>query len=465
MIRLSPESAAMMIVTLVPPVVMTSIGHGVRAGMLLAMIAAAGMLIEFGGGTAQMLAFGRANLMQAFSVLALVPAAAALSRPVSVMRQRLALLGDLEAGFDPRKGFEATLGELAEILRRSTGAEVVALVLPSAAGATAVLNTVGDGSFGAGAEVHRRIEALLGGLPACAMSFERRRSLGPRVHVHGPGSPAAGTDGRLGDLAALLDVRSLIISPLMRYGRAHGHVVLGRRATASLDQDASALAEAAPELLRMIETADLVDKLQEESAAHERSRIGLDLHDSAIQPYLGLKYAVEALAMRVAPGHPLHGQVRSLVELVDTEIAELREVVAGLRAGAPRGDNALVPAVRRQARRFSSLFSVDVHLDLPEQLKIGRELAAALFHMLNEALNNVRRHTPARQVWVGLIQTDDAVTLTVRDDAGSVRGTPMPEFLATSLAERTAAMGGTLAITRPDGLNTQTTITVPSRRG
>lgn len=465
LIRLSPASAAMMVVTLVPPVVMTSIGHGVRTGMLLAMIAALGMLVEFDFSVAQMLAFDRANLLQAFCVLALVPAAAALSGPVSVIRQRMALLGDLEAGFDPRKGLDATLNGLAEILRRSTGAEVAALVLPSAAGATTVLNTAGDGSFGAGAEVHRQIEAWLDGLPACALSFEQRRPFGPRVQVHGPATPAAEVGRQLGELAALLDVRTLIISPLMRYGRAHGHVVLGRRATASLAQDATALAEAAPELLRMIETADLVDKLQEESAAHERSRIGLDLHDCAIQPYLGLKYAVGALALRIAPEHPLHGQVRALVELVDTEIGELREVVAGLRAGGPRGDNALVPAVRRQARRFARLFGIDVHLDLPEQFKISREHAAALFHMLNEALNNVRRHTPARQVWVGLIQTDDAVTLTVRDDAGSVRGTPMPEFVATSLAERTAAMEGALAITRADGLDTLITITVPSRRG
>ena len=56
--------------------------------------------------------------------------------------------------------------------------------------------------------------------------------------------------------------------------------------------------EAAPELLRIVEQAALVDQLQDENASHERARIGRDLHDSAIQPYLGLKYAVEALARR-----------------------------------------------------------------------------------------------------------------------------------------------------------------------
>ena len=37
--------------------------------------------------------------------------------------------------------------------------------------------------------------------------------------------------------------------------------------------------------------------LNEEMAAHARVRIGRDLHDSAIQPYLGLRYAIEALPL------------------------------------------------------------------------------------------------------------------------------------------------------------------------
>ena len=82
------------------------------------------------------------------------------------------------------------------------------------------------------------------------------------------------------------------------------------------------------------------------AAAAERERIGRDLHDSAIQPYLGLKYAVEAVALRIAPDNPARREVDTLVALVNAEVGELREFISGLRSGEPKGDNALLPAVR-----------------------------------------------------------------------------------------------------------------------
>jgi len=297
----------------------------------------------------------------------------------------------------------------------------------------------------------------------CTVSHVRGRWRWLRggTRVHGDAAAPPALRACMDEIAHMLEAPRIVVLPLRRYDRRYGHLIVGHCGARGASQDPEALTKAAPELIRMIEQAALVDQLQDESAAHERARIGRDLHDSAIQPYLGLKYAVECVALRIPPDNPARAEVDALADLVNGEVSSLRELISGLRTGNENGDSALVPAVRRQARRFALLFGIDVQLDCPEWLPTTRELAGALFHMVNEALNNVRKHTAARRVWIALSTVDGAFRFVVRDDAGTAAGRPVPDFRPTSLTERAAELGGTLTIDRPDGLNTELTITIP----
>ena len=81
------------------------------------------------------------------------------------------------------------------------------------------------------------------------------------------------------------------------------------------------------------ERSDLLEQLQRETAAHERERIGRDLHDSAVQPYLGLKYGLEALARQAGAHNPISPKIAELVRMTTEELQTLRDVVSGLRSG------------------------------------------------------------------------------------------------------------------------------------
>jgi len=453
----------MMFVTLIHPVVLTTIGYGVGHGVLLSAVAAAGMLLDANSVLLQLPGPNRWGGLIDLAVLLLMPAAALLARPMRVLHRWLALIGELETRLDPRRGLEPICTELVERLRGGTQADVVALVLPSKVGAPAMIASREDGGFRAKALAHAQLEQLLAPALQTPLSYVQRRWWDPRpcLRLHGKGTPPRTLLEPLGELARLLDVRSLHVVPLSRYERQYGHFVIGYRGLRSADQDLSALAGAAPELLRIIEQAALVDQLQEESASHERARIGRDLHDSAIQPYLGLKYAVECVALRIPADNPARTEVDALAELVNAEVASLRELISGLRTGGQHGDNALVPAVRRQARRFALLFGIEVDIDCPEALATTRALAGALFHMLNEALNNIRKHTPARHVWIALRSDESGLDLRVRDDAGSVSGRARADFHPHSLNQRVGELGGSLQIRLHDGLNTELAIRIP----
>jgi signal transduction histidine kinase len=461
--KLFVGSRMMMIITLVHPVVLASIGFGVAPGFALAVFASAGILYADYRALAKLVALGGLDALPGLLVLAVVPAAAFIARPMSVLRQRLALIGELEAQLDPRRGLQPICAALVERLRAGTQADVVALILPSSRGAPAMLASREDGSFRAKDEVHARLESLLVTAPDCPVSFVRRRwwDLRPRIRLHGKAPAARALATPLGELAGTLGVRCLHVIPLTRYTQRHGHFVVGYLHTRSPMQNVPALSGAAQELLRIVEQATLVDQLQEESASHERARIGRDLHDSAIQPYLGLKYAVECVALRIAPDNPARADVEALAALVNGEVTALRELISGLRTGNENGDNTLVPAVRRQARRFAALFGIDVEVVCNDSLPTTRALAASLFHMVNEALNNIRKHTVARHVRVALSMASGQIYLAIRDDGGQIRGKRAAEFRPKSLSERVAELGGSLQISHPDDLNTELQILIP----
>ena len=461
-LQLTAGATNMLVLTLVQPVVVASIGYGVRRGLELALFAALGVLIDFSNPLVQSLDNTLSRALPAVGVLALVPAAALLSRPLSVLRQRLALVSEIEASLDPRRGLQVVAALLVDQLRIGTSAQVVGLVLPSASGGPATLCNAAEGAFRASDQVHLQLEALLADTPGVAVTHVRRRRWRPAsgTRVLGGVAPAALCE-RMETLAELLEVRTLVVVPLSRYQRRHGHLLLGLAGAGNRSQDVMALAQAAPELLRIVELAALVDQLQETSAGQERARIGRDLHDSAIQPYLGLKYAVECLALRIPHDNPARGEVDALAELVNGEVAMLRELISGMRSGSNPGDSALVPAVRRQARRFALLFGIDVEVDCPESLATTRALADSLFHMVNEALNNIRKHSGARRVWITMSVQASLFRLAVRDDGGSQLGRPAPPFEPASLSERAHELGGTLHVSQPDGLNVELVVQIP----
>jgi signal transduction histidine kinase len=460
--KLSTTGTMMLAVTLVHPVVLASIGYGVAQGVVLAVFAAIGLLLDGDSVLMRGLSLGWFEGLPTVLVLVAVPAAALLARPMSLLRHRLALIGDLEAQLDPRRGLDPICAELVERLRAGTEADVVMLVLPSSTGAPAMLASRDDGTFRAKPEAHLQLEAMLAQTPSCPVSHVRRRwfDLRRSTRLHGKTAMPATAPNSLGQLALTLNVRSLHVVPLTRYERRHGHFVVGYSSTRGAAYDVSALTSAAPELVRIVEQAALVDQLQEESAGHERARIGRDLHDTAIQPYLGLKYAVECVALRIPRDNPARAEVDALAELVNGEVAALRDLISGLRIGEGIGDNTLVPAVRRQVRRFSLLFGIDVEIDSPETLPTTRAMASSLFHMVNEALNNIRKHTDARHVWIKLSVEGSTIRLVVRDDSGSVRGAPSDTFRPISLSERVAELGGTLRISHVDGVNTELVVEI-----
>ncbi|HSH80624.1 MAG TPA: histidine kinase, partial [Herpetosiphonaceae bacterium] len=190
----------------------------------------------------------------------------------------------------------------------------------------------------------------------------------------------------------------------------------------------------------VIENIRLVDRLASDAADEARQRIARDLHDSVIQPYIGLQIGLAACRQKLAAGNGnVEGDLERLLALTNEGIAELRGYVRGLKSGGAR-EASLIPAVRRFAARFGEATSIDVRVDAADNLQVNDRLAAEVFQLIAEGLSNIRRHTTSCKAAVELSTTDHRLCVRVENDLAN--GHPSPPFTPRSITERAAALGG-----------------------
>lgn len=448
---LAQPVAALMVL----PVVALALLWGLRSALLLALACAVGLWLAAVQGRGDPMALSAPLLL-----LTLGPAVALLARPGSALRERQRLLAAFAEQADPRQGLRRQVQVLLDLLGAHFGLERALLDLPGPE------PRVFCWERGGGLRVleHEALQrwraqrAVLPGSLGCVASAEPLVS----VRTFDPASGAPGAALHPGACRALLNagVQSLWM-PLHSYGRNQGQLCLLRRDPHFGAADLRWLHALMRELLPLLERADLLEQLQDETTARERERIGRDLHDSAVQPYLGLKYGLEALSRIAGEHNPVSPQIAQLVQMTNDELQTLRDMVSGLRRGQdPGGASAgALAALQRQAQRFESLYGLKVEVQLPVQAPPLRgSLAKALLHLFNEALTNVRRHTQATAVMVQFDVQPQQLCMRVRNDRAG--GVPAAAFTPRSLSERAREFGGHVAVTQPPGC-TEVAITLP----
>lgn len=210
-----------------------------------------------------------------------------------------------------------------------------------------------------------------------------------------------------------------------------------------------------------IENVQLLDRLAREVVEHERRKISRDIHDSAIQPYIGLKFALEALDRKVAPEEPLSKDIGRLVEMANMEIAELRRYVKGLQGQGRPGYAALVPAVRRQAARFGELYGIKVDVEATGEIGVNESVADEAFHIVSEALSNIRRHTNASLARINLSCDMQKFKLQIANPCDAALAVKL--FTPRSISERALALGGACQVETGPGRDTVVTVEIPLR--
>src|SRR5205814_5930951 len=208
--------------------------------------------------------------------------------------------------------------------------------------------------------------------------------------------------------------------PIRWRGESVGNLYLTEKQGAAefTAEDEEALLTLAAQAAIAIENARLYAQTSRISVLEERHRIGMDLHDGAIQSLYGLALQLEDVAERVGddPGEA-KGRLGHAVDRLNATIADLRNYVLGLRPirGSDRSLSEALPTLGSQIAT-NALLDVDVRVDPVAEAGLDLAGREAVFYVAADSLANVARPARARRAKVSLRRGDEAVVLEVSDD-------------------------------------------------
>ncbi|HLL76948.1 MAG TPA: histidine kinase [Pyrinomonadaceae bacterium] len=243
-------------------------------------------------------------------------------------------------------------------------------------------------------------------------------------------------------LAALLDAEAFASVPLLHRGRAAGRLFLAGPRGAFEPADVDFVRQIVEHVMPVLENVRLLERLAAKAAETERQRIARDLHDSVIQPYIGLQYKLAAVRGKLDAGartEEVSEDIRRLFDVTVSEIAGLRRYVSGLKGGAGAGD--LAAAVLRYTEQFQENYGIDVKVTFRGEAGVPERLAAEVIQMVHEGLRNVWKHTAASRCAVALDASAERLLLSIENDnAEGEEGNA--DFTPRSITERAEALGG-----------------------
>jgi len=285
----------------------------------------------------------------------------------------------------------------------------------------------------------------------------RQTARSARVESH------EGARGVIAELARAAGVRVAVGAPIVVDGRLWGVVSAGWNWEQSPPADTERrMAQFSQLLDTAIANADsraelIASRARLVAASDEaRRRFERDLHDGVQQRLVSLAlelHGAEAIAPR--ENEELIAQLAHVGAGLAGALDDLRELSRGIHP-AILSEGGLLPALRALARRSA----VPVELNLSVDQRLADHVEVGAYYVVSEALTNAAKHAQATTVEVTARVEGGKLRLTIDDDgvggADPARGSGL-----TGLADRIAALGGTIAIASPPGRGTSLRVELP----
>jgi signal transduction histidine kinase len=262
-------------------------------------------------------------------------------------------------------------------------------------------------------------------------------------------------------------MKSFLGVPIRWRGASVGNLYLTEKQGAPefTVEDEEALLTLAAQAAIAIENARLYSQTSRISILEERHRIGMDLHDGAIQSLYGLSLQLEDAGERVdtAPTE-VKAQLSRAVDRLNAAIADLRNYVLGLRPirGSDRPLTESLPTLGAQIAR-NALLDVEVTVDPEAESGLDQTGREAVFYVAADALGNVARHARARHAALSLRRDADSVVLQVSDDGvGYDTANAVGGLGLRNMRERAFNAGARLEVTSNPGAGTTLELLIPA---
>jgi nitrate/nitrite-specific signal transduction histidine kinase len=313
-------------------------------------------------------------------------------------------------------------------------------------------------------EAHLRVMAFRGLPPVFA-------DLGDRLPLN---HSAAGIAGRRGEPViwtltelptesvvrerlATLGVEQVIAIPLMAKGRLVGSLNLSTNQSRTYPPEQIALLKTIGQQIGVaVENAHLYEQAKQTAIAAERGRLARELHDAVTQTLFSANLIADVIP-RIWKRDPDEGMknLEELCQLTRGALAEMRTLLLEMRPESlERAD--IKSLLTQLVDAFIGRVRVPVSLDIQSNCALTHEVKLAFYRVAQEALNNIAKHSGARQVNLHLECQSGQLSMLIKDDGlGFDPGSITAEHLGiTIMRERANSIGAVLKIESQVGQGT-----------
>jgi two-component system sensor histidine kinase DegS len=149
----------------------------------------------------------------------------------------------------------------------------------------------------------------------------------------------------------------------------------------------------------------------------ERQRVAREIHDGPAQSMANAVLRVEICERLLAAGRPeVTHELSQLKMLAKESLREIRKIIFNLRPMA-LDDLGLIPTLHRFFENLSELDGTKVELEVVgKEYRLSSTMEVTLFRMIQEAVNNARKHAQAGIIKVTIGYASDKITASVYDD-------------------------------------------------
>jgi len=268
--------------------------------------------------------------------------------------------------------------------------------------------------------------------------------------------------------------------PLRVKGRAIGVLTVHGREKHHFDhEDMELLGAVANQMAIAIENARLyadmearVDvlsrRLQHLAVVEERERLGREMHDGVAQTLSLLSIQLGQVRSLVSNGNVAGAadELQEMGRVIDAGYEEVREAITNLRLTAPKGAEWL-DWLREYFYDFGARHDMAAEFQVPsgqESIVLLPHQEVQLTRIVQEALNNVRKHARASEVHLALVPNGRKMKLLIEDDG---RGFDVEQMQSregryglSTMRERAELLGGSLEVRSRPGQGTTITVEI-----
>ncbi|MBV8527895.1 MAG: HAMP domain-containing protein [Candidatus Dormibacteraeota bacterium] len=215
-------------------------------------------------------------------------------------------------------------------------------------------------------------------------------------------------------------------------------------------------------------TAHLSAVGREHAVLEERTRLAREIHDTLAQQLTGIVLQLEAAQTMIDRGsNKAKGSVTLAYDLAKSALQEARRSVWNLRP-ASLAATGVVGAIEREVAAFGVRTGIAAHFrsrSVPRRVALSPAAEVALLRIVQEALNNVARHSGAAHVDVVMRTQRHELFVSVRDDGDGFDAETVPArtdcFGLQGMRERVRLVGGSLVVVSALGAGTEVTARMP----